>query len=180
MLAQKLSVQSVDIEANSDVEIVLVNEVVDNAVALQLTLGLPNELVVDESSINRGSGIEEHQMEWRRTNDNSYLFVFYNMDNSVLSSGELIRVPVIVKATEGTYTCEVRSIRASDVENKGNDGESLTFNVNVTTPVGISKLNTNGLKEDETLYDLQGRAIQSSQASKRTIYILNGKKIVLK
>ena len=177
LFAQKLSTESVDVDKNSTVEIVLVNEAVDDAVAMQFTLALPKELTVDESSISRGSAVEAHEMEWRRTNDNSFLFVFYDMDNAVLPGGELLRVPIQVGEQEDSYTCEVRSIRSSNVENVGNDAGALTFNINVSDPVGITTP-TDGQADSETLYDLQGRPIQPSQAVKRTIYILNGKKII--
>ena len=180
LFAQKLSTESVDVDKNSTVEIVLVNEAVDDAVAMQFTLALPKELTVDESSISRGSDIEAHEMEWRRTNDNSFLFVFYNMDNEVLPSGELLRVPIQVGEQEDSYTCEVRSIRSSNVENTGSDAGALTFNINVSDPVGITTTPTDGRADSETLYDLQGRPVQPSQAAKHTIYILNGKKILTK
>lgn len=180
LFAQKLSVESVDVEKNSMVEIILVNEVEDDAVALQLNLVLPKKFAVDEASISKGGSFVNHDLEWRCVNDNSYLFVCYSPSNAMLSDGELLRIPVNVGEQEGAFACEVQSIRSSNVESVGKDAEALTFNINVFDPTGLSDIPVDGQKGLGVLYDLQGREVQQSQPAKHTIYILNGKKILMK
>ena len=178
--AQKISAPPIDIKQGSDVDILLGNEAVDNAVALQLTLVLPKTFTVYETAICKGKSIEDHKLEWRRISDNTYLFVFYDLNNTPLSDGELLRIPIKVCEVPGTYECEVRSIRSSNDESVGKDAESLTFDISVTDPDGISDATTDKPKSDGILYDLQGRKIEGSQPAKRSIYIINGKKVLYK
>ncbi|MBR3442076.1 MAG: hypothetical protein IKG96_00290 [Bacteroidaceae bacterium] len=178
--AQKLRVESVNVEKGTTVEIVFVNEVVADAVALQMTLALPAELSVDESAISKGTAMEDGQMEWRKTNDNSFLFVFYNQDNAALPDGELLRVPALVGGEAGTYACRVHTVRSANVESIRTDAESLEFRVNVSDAVGIADLPAEGQDSREVMYDLQGRPIRSPQAARHTIYIVDGKKILMK
>ena len=177
--AQKLSVESVDVEKNATVEIVFVNEAVDDAVAMQMTLALPEELSVDESAVGKGMAAEGQQMEWRKMNDNSYLFVFYSLDNAALSDGELLRVSARVGGEEGSYACRVHTVRSANAEIR-TDAESLEFHINVSDAVGISELSADGLDSRDVVYDLQGRPARPSQARKHTIYIVDGKKMMIK
>lgn len=178
--AQKLSVESVDVEKNATVEIVFVNEAVDDAVAMQMTLALPEELSVDESAVGKGMAAEGQQMEWRKMNDNSYLFVFYSLDNAALSDGELLRVSARVGGEEGSYACRVHTVRSANAESIRTDAESLEFHINVSDAVGISELSADGLDSRDVVYDLQGRPARPSQACKHTIYIVDGKKMMIK
>ena len=180
VFAQKISAPTIDIKQGSNVDIVLDNEASDNAVALQLTLVLPKTFTVYETTISKGTSIRDHNLEWRRVSDNTYLFVFYNLNNTPLPDGELLRIPIKVCDIPNSYECEVRSIRSSNEESVGTDAESLAFNINVTDPDGISDAATEEQKGDGIIYDLQGRKIQDPQPAKRSIYIINGKKVLYK
>ena len=61
-VAQKLSTSAIDVEASSNIEIVLANEAADNAVALQLSMALPQGFEVSVASISKGSAMEGHDM----------------------------------------------------------------------------------------------------------------------
>lgn len=180
VFAQKISAPTIDIKQGSNVDIVLDNEASDNAVALQLTLVLPKTFTVYETTISKGTSIRDHNLEWRRISDNTYLFVFYNLNNTPLPDGELLRIPIKVCDIPNSYECEVRSIRSSNEESVGTDAESLAFNINVTDPDGINDSATEEQKGDGIIYDLQGRKIQDPQPAKRSIYIINGKKVLYK
>ena len=180
VFAQKISAPTIDIKQGSNVDIVLDNEASDNAVALQLTLVLPKTFTVYETTISKGTSIRDHNLEWRRVSDNTYLFVFYNLNNTPLPDGELLRIPIKVCDIPNSYECEVRSIRSSNEESVGTDAESLAFNINVTDPDGISDAATEEQKGDGIIYDLQGRKIQDPQPAKHSIYIINGKKVLYK
>ena len=182
-VAQKLSTSAIDVEASSNIEIVLANEAADNAVALQLSMALPQGFEVSVASISKGSAMEGHDMEWRRTKDNTYLFVFYNLNNTPLPDGELLRIPVKACEQAGTYQCEVQSVRSSNAESVGKDAQSLTFDITVTEPEGIISTEISNLNsQNSKIYDLQGRAHTHSSHSPLTpqIYIINGKKILVK
>ena len=176
--AQKISVPTIEIKQGSDVDILLGNEAVDDAVAMQLTLVLPKTFTVYETAIGKGKSTVDHNLEWRRISDNTYLFVFYDLNNALLSDGELLRIPIKVCEQPGTYECEVRSIRSSNDESVGKDAESLAFDISVTDPDGISDATTVKPESDGTLYDLQGRKTGNSQPARRSIYIINGKKVL--
>ena len=180
-VAQKLSTSAIDIEASSNIEIVLANEAADNAVALQLSMTLPQGFEVSVASISKGSAMEGHDMEWRRIKDNTYLFVFYNLNNTPLPDGELLRIPVKACEQAGNYQCEVQSVRSSNAESVGKDAQSLTFDITVTEPEGIVSPNAQcSMLNVQSVYDLQGRAQPQTAPLTPQIYIINGKKILVK
>ena len=88
-----------------------------------------------------------------------------------------------MKACEqaGNYQCEVQSVRSSNAESVGKDAQSLTFDITVTEPEGVISTEISNLNsKNSKVFDLQGRDQPQTSDLKPQIYIINGKKILVK
>ena len=120
-----------------------------------------------------------HDFELRHLDGNSYLFVIYSMINWPLSNGNLLRIPVRVGNQVGEFECSVTAVRSANLNAQGKDEQSVTFNMTVVEPDAIQNVAV-GNENDEPLYDARGIKTDRFHAAKNTIYIVSGKKILIK
>ena len=71
----------------------------------------------------------------------------------------------------------VDAFRAYIIGHDGLDKLEILFNGDFVT--GINGINSNDT-EVKTVYDLQGRRLPAEAATKKGVYIINGKKVVVK
>ena len=71
----------------------------------------------------------------------------------------------------------VNAFRAYIIGHDGLNKLNILFNNDFAT--GINGINNNET-EIKTVYDLQGRRLPAESATKKGIYIINGKKVVVK
>lgn len=177
--AQNISVKTVEAETDSWVDVILGNGNTDNSVAVQFNLTLPEGFEVNEESVSKEESMKVHDFELRHLDGNSYLFVIYSMINWPLSNGNLLRIPVRVGNQVGEFECSVTAVRSANLNAQGKDEQSVTFNMTVVEPDAIQNVAV-GNENDETLYDARGIKTDRFHAAKNTIYIVSGKKILIK
>ena len=138
-----------------------------NYVAAQFDVRVSDGQTIDDISLN-GERSGRHLLTYAKTGENLYKVVLYSLDNSSFSghSGELLSIRV---SGNGDVTLEnIVFVTAGNAEKR-------------FAPIGG---NVTGLKAIDNLqftidncYDLQGRRVT---ATKKGIYVVNGKKHVVR
>ena len=171
------SVSIADFEArpgrNTSVEI-NVNGVSDMT-ALQFNLSLPAGFSIYEFYYSGGETGDVMSLQPLKSGD--YLVVIYNI--YLKTFGEDLSLPISLKASTngGTFSGSLYNVRMSTVNAVSHKCDDVSFNVTVNAPVtGIDEVKCeNG--EVKTIYDLQGRKVDTSN---KGLYIINGKKVFVK
>lgn len=153
----------------------------DNEYAgFQMMVTLPEGLQLTEVELNpvRSSA---HSVMLRQLTDTQYLVMGFSLSNHLLkgNTGNLLSL-----TTEGNAT---GSIVFSDVKFATTDGQvyRLADAVISDATTGVSDI-ANRISSDSKYYDLQGRRIDSPKLKvqnaklRKGIYIMNGKKVVMK
>ncbi|WP_459964426.1 C10 family peptidase [Prevotella falsenii] len=108
--------------------------------------------------------------------DNSH-FIFSGISNKKTLAENDYALSADAKFFELKPTATVDAFRAYIIGHDGLDKLEILFNGDFVT--GINGINNNET-EVKTVYDLQGRRLPAEAATKKGVYIINGKKVVVK
>lgn len=175
---------------NASLRVNLNNEV-NNYTALQFKLILPPgiTLVTD-------GGEASCQLSPRFTDSNQpfYITEIYNDEQGAAyrvmsvspslspisgNNGLLFILPVCADdhASTGSFTGQLQDIVFIDVDAKESFLDNTSFNLNLTEETAVMEINSDSTKHDDVIYNLAGQRVI---APKQGIYIVNGKKRVVK
>lgn len=136
--------------------------------AVQFEVKVPEGVQVNDIRPVKGMS-ESHQLMYLQTGANTYAVVVYSLSNQLLKpeNGNLIEVHMAGESAEGM---EIHHMKAAKPT-----GETVKCTIN--SPVTDIKVVENKEKSDK-IYDLRG--IRRYDAQQKGIYIINGKKAVVK
>lgn len=145
--------------------------------ALQFNLSLPSGVAPDINAISRGNATNGHILNVQPLACGDYLVILYNLYKITFSDGTLLSIPVTAGENGGTVSGSLYNVRMSTADAASYKCEDASFKVTVNAPVtGIENVKgENG--EVKTIYDLQGRKVNTSS---KGLYIINGKKVLVK
>lgn len=153
---------------------------------LQFDLFLPEGITVvqdedEEFLVDTGSRCtKKHTIGFSYT-DGHYVCMLYSTAKNPLTgnSGDILKLTL--KAAENTKTGVLtgyfRNVSLSKTDATGPTYNEFPFSVKVIEPNDIKIVNAEDLK-DQVVYDLQGNRVE--HITKSGIYIVNGKKILVK
>ena len=176
--AQTLSIASIEVEAETQTELVVKCAGLGGMTALQFNLSLPEGITLDEAAITKGESANGHELSISTLDSGDRLFVLYSMNLDAIGEGELLRIPVNLGTEIGTFSGNLSTIRTASIadgEAVSHTVEDATFSIIVNETIGIEKIPASTTSGKP--YDLQGRKVQRPT---RGIYIRDGKKIVVK
>lgn len=188
-----------DLDKNNKVEITDVQGIIN------LALG-----ITEQASASRASELADNTLSIDGNQlllQNQTMFTGFQMDVTLENGAELNGVQLSDRAKDMTLVCNkvgdntwrIAAISLSRTAISGNDGCLLTFDVNgngnvniknniftdantqgynlpLTAPTGISAIKA-AMAEGTVVYDMQGRRVENPS---KGLYIVNGKKVVLK
>jgi hypothetical protein len=95
------------------------------------------------------------------------------------NNGLLFILPVCADdhASTGSFTGQLQDIVFIDVDAKESFLDNTSFNLNLTEETAVMEINSDSTKHDDAIYNLAGHRVI---APKQGIYIVNGKKRVVK
>ena len=156
------SENSIDISLNNDREYS----------AFQMMVTLPEGCVLDDIMLN-GNRAGRHQVTWRQTNDNQYLVAGFSTTKKKISGSAGTLMTINCSGLSGEVTISNVIFATTDAQGYQLNDVSVE---GIST--GIMTIDSNRLTTDYSVYDLQGRKIDGQL--KKGVYIVNGKKIVIK
>ena len=156
------SENSIDISLNNDREYS----------AFQMMVTLPEGCVLDDIMLN-GNRAGRHQVTWRQMNDNQYLVAGFSTTKKKISGSAGTLMTINCSGLSGEVTISNVIFATTDAQGYQLNDVSVE---GIST--GIMTIDSNRLTTDYSVYDLQGRKIDGQL--KKGVYIVNGKKIVIK
>ena len=178
-MAQTLSVESVEVEKGKQAEIVVRASEVSDATALQFNLSLPKGFSLVENGATMGAASNGHLLIVETLGNGDHLLVIYSMDLKTFGEGELLRLPVTVGDTAGSFSGYITVFRTATAEAVSHTGADATFPIKVTdeaTAIDAS-LNDNGKMINDSYYSIEGKKL-NGEPTQKGVYIVNGKKVV--
>lgn len=157
------------VRQDNQVELSLNNQ--NQYTAFQMTVTLPEGMVLRSATLDELRG-ENHQLLVRQLNSQDYLIMGLSMDKDVLSgnTGRLLTL-----TTDGDANGE---ICFSNVLFATPDAETFHLNA-LFVPTSTTGIHTVVFdSSDSEIFDLQGRKVNGN--AKSGLYIVNGKKVVVK
>ena len=157
------------VRQDNQVELSLNNQ--NQYTAFQMTVTLPEGMVLRSATLDELRG-ENHQLLVRQLNSQDYLIMGLSMDKDVLSgnTGRLLTL-----TTDGDANGE---ICFSNVLFATPDAETFHLNA-LSVPTSTTGIHTVAFdSSDSEIFDLQGRKVNGN--AKSGLYIVNGKKVVVK
>ena len=125
-----------------------------------------------------------HKMSVLPLASGDYLVVLYNIYRFPFKDGALLTIPVTAGENGGTVSGSLYNVRMSTADAVSYKCEDASFKVTVNAPeTGIEEVkgeptvdaSQNG--KVKAIYDLQGRKVNTSS---KGLYIINGKKVLVK
>ena len=108
-------------------------------------------------------------------NNNNFIFAGTSGKTTLGENGYVLSADA--KSFELKPAATVDAFRAYIIGHDGLNKLNILFNNDFVT--GINGINNNET-EIKTVYDLQGRRLPAEAATKKGVYIINGKKVVVK
>ena len=179
--AQSLSVADLEVKPNGNALIEVNISAAAEMTALQFNLSLPNGLLDLDSSNGygfiSGGAVKGHTVNVLPLESGDYLVVLYNMNKTTFGDGVLLSISVVAGENAGTVSGSLYNVRMSTADAVSYKCEDASFKVTVNAPTtGVDEVKAeNG--EVKTIYDLQGRKVNTSS---KGLYIINGKKVLVK
>ena len=174
-MAQSLKVADINTEAGWNETITVSVEGAAQMTALQFNLSLPEGFTL-AGDITLGSAAQGHTMSISPLASGDLLVVIYSLNQGTFADGALLTIPVIAAEDAASGEARLYTVRTATVDAVSRTLSNVAFAMNVaSTPDGIEQLTTN--QSQLTIYDLMGRRVEKAE---KGIYIVNGKKVVIK
>ena len=111
-----------------------------------------------------------HQMMYSKLDDNTYYVVIYSLSNQLMKpeNNNIVKVE-----TDGGG---LASITMHDLIVSTINGETESYKGSLST--GIHQVDNEGIPA--AIYDLKGQRLDGAKSQKKGLYIINGKKVVVK
>lgn len=174
MLRDVINLSNVSLNSNGEGELTVSLPVNDmRYTGIQFDLRLPEGI---ELADDGADAVDSRHGAWmQKRADGTYRIVCASMMNNEFAAGEVMRLHVKATAVnDGKSKVVCENVVLSDVDAVRHEAASASTMLNGGDATGVSVINTN---QQMDAYDLQGRRVG---ALKRGLYIVNGKKIVVK
>lgn len=180
--AQQLSVSEVKAEAGAQSEITVNLTGATDKTALQYNLSLPAGLALAESTgdygIKLGTATKGHTLSVNPLASGDLLIVLYSMYQDTFADGTLMTIPVVATAESGTTSGTLNTIRTATADAVSSECADVAFGATVTCINGVE---TETSIKNKGVYSISGVKVGDSvEGLTKGIYIVNGKKIVVK
>ena len=144
--AQTLSVQSIEVETESQANIVVsISGVEANTTALQFNLALPDGVTLNETGISTGTAASNHGYEVRSLDSGERLIVIFDLNLGSIQNGELLILPVNLGTAEGTFSGSLSTVRFSDTDAVSKEGDGTSFTITAKRPEQPVTITANNL-----------------------------------
>ena len=184
--AQKLAAQDVTITAGETADLVISFNATTVASSAQLYVTLPSGIEVAQNE-EGDFDVTKGELPFRAkdidaTMDGSALRVLiYNTNKDVFRAASGTLVTIKLKAasdlTAGDLTGTINKIKFADSNAQSlGDIDDVNFKITVSPATGINGISADQLKNGE-VYDLNGQKVSTV---KKGVYIVNGKKTIVK
>ena len=144
-----------------------------NYVALQCDVLLPTGVSIDDVRVTSGG---DHSVVFREMGDGLVRIAVTSLTNEAFASDNLLDVAVSADRQADIYITNAYAVTRGGVMVKAADA-SLTHGTTGIQPAGMKAISTE-------IYDLNGRVVKenatSTEGLQKGIYLMNGKKIVVK
>lgn len=185
VFAQKLTGADVTIAKGGEAELVVSLETPKVAKNTQFELILPAgiEVVQEEGEYIWDAGdilYRSPQVTVAKNGDGNITVIISKVGTSTYKalSGSLIKLPLVANSAEvGEYEGKIVGIKAGDANGSVGTFADTTFKITVTDPSGIESITVDDIK-DAKVYTIDGQRVDN--ITKKGVYIVNGKKMVIK
>ena len=162
-------------------EVLTLTKDVNNTLSLSLNSLMPYTAFQFDLTLPEGSDInmaklsdrmKGHQLMYHQTGERTWRFVALSLANKefVDHEGALLHIQAGNPDTDEVAVSNIRFITS--------DGNTHLFDtVSSATPTDIVEMPVSGAREDGVYYDLRGMRVNSPD---KGVYILNGKKVIIK
>ena len=179
-----LHLATIDIKPGETLEIPMLMTNANTVAAIQGNIKLPEGLTFVTKSNgrldvkNNDSRAEDFTLSCGLQSDGSLTFAQYSADGFTYEGSEgtifTFKIQAAEDVTPGTYNIVLSNVVLS-IDGVGYEYPESTSTLNITGTDGIS--NIMGISEHETYHTLDGREVKNPG---KGIYIVNGKKVVIK
>ena len=135
--AQTLSVSPIEVQAGQEAELVISVSGLRYVTALQFNILLPDGINLSASDCTLGTAASMHELDIRPLETGAYLFVFYHMDKTLITDGELIRIPLIVGSEATTSTGELNQFCTATADAVSHERPGRVFTITVKAPAEL-------------------------------------------
>lgn len=180
--AQQLSVSEVKAEAGAQSEITVNLTGATDKTALQYNISLPAGLALAESTgdygIKLGTATKGHTLSVNPLASGDLLIVLYSMNQDTFADGTLMTIPVVASSENSTTSGTLNTIRTATADAVSSECADVAFGATVT---GINGVEAETNIKNKGVYSISGVKVGDSvEGLTKGIYIVNGKKIVVK
>ncbi|MBQ8628470.1 MAG: hypothetical protein IJ421_03235 [Prevotella sp.] len=180
--AQQLSVGTIEAVAGKQTEMTVSLTDATSKTALQYNLSLPAGLTLAQSSgdygIKLGNATKGHTLSVSPLASGDLLIVLYSMYQDTFADGTLMTIPVVATGENGTTSGSLNTIRTATADAVSSECADVAFGATVT---GINGVETETSIKNKGVYSISGVNVGDSvEGLTKGIYIVNGKKIVVK
>lgn len=180
--AQQLSVGTIEAVAGKQTEMTVSLTDATSKTALQYNLSLPAGLTLAQSSgdygIKLGNATKGHTLSVSPLASGDLLIVLYSMYQDTFADGTLMTIPVVASSENGTTIGSLNTIRTATADAVSSECADVAFGATVT---GINGVETETSIKNKGVYSISGVKVGDSvEGLTKGIYIVNGKKIVVK
>ena len=180
--AQQLSVGTIEAVAGKQTEITVSLTGATGKTALQYNLSLPAGLTLAETTgdygIKLGNATKGHTLSVSPLASGDLLIVLYSMYQDTFADGTLMTIPVVASSENGTTSGSLNTIRTATADAVSSKCADVAFGATVT---GINGVEAETSIKNKGVYSISGVKVGDSvEGLTKGIYIVNGKKIVVK
>lgn len=180
--AQQLSVGTIEAVAGKQTEMTVSLTGATGKTALQYNLSLPAGLTLAQSSgdygIKLGNATKGHTLSVSPLASGDLLIVLYSMYQDTFADGTLMTIPVVASSENGTTSGTLNTIRTATADAVSSECADVAFGATVT---GINGVEAEISIKNKGVYSISGVKVGDSvEGLTKDIYIVNGKKIVVK
>ena len=176
--AQSLSVQTIEVQAGEQTEVVVSLTGATAMTALQFNLQLPKGVTANTDGATLGAATNSHTLSVETLDGGNLLFVLYSMDLNTFSDGELLRIPVAVSDEAKTGSGTLYTVRTATPDAVSHQCANAPFTVTVKeTPTSIDNSQLKIDNSDDAWFSIDGVKL-SGEPKRKGVYIRKGKKVV--
>ena len=175
-----LSMDDVQLNAGTATQQSIALDGVYRYVCFQMDIDVPAG--IDIQNVVNAEGTDAHIVEWNKLKNGMYRIIGYSHDNASVRDGNLADITFRASADmrDGIYPFHVRNILLGRADGSEVTIDNIKSNIIIGNATSNYELQITNYPQQQSIYDLQGRKLNSASAMKSGLYINNGKKVIKK